>query len=280
MKWPARGATVRLAAKHTEKIRKAFKDSLDAEAIVKSWNETHIHDASTTPELARDWAKVHVVFKKKPLEDALRFLYADGYVLGETASEVMLASLIVKKAAGTEATVGVGNVNWDTWKPGNRAAAALLEPKNGLKTLLDGKNILVNGITDTKLNTIGSVLAQSLSDGSTVQKTASLINDVIDDPERAAMIARTEISRAVNIASNDLYASSGVEQVDWLVAEGCQDCQDNADASPIDIGSEFPSGDTEPPAHPNCMCTIAPAAVDNSAYQDSTNSDQTDNTEE
>jgi hypothetical protein len=46
--------------------------------------------------------------------------------------------------------------------------------------------------------------------------------------------------------------------VEWLVAEGCDLCEENADASPIGIDEEFPSGDTEPPAHPNCMCALAP----------------------
>jgi len=69
------------------------------------------------------------------------------------------------------------------------------------------------------------------------------------------------MSRAVSAASRELYADSGVEQVEWLVAEGCDDCQENADASPIGIDDTFPSGDTEPPAHPNCMCSLAPYVV-------------------
>jgi len=276
MDWPAYGTTVRLAAKHAEKIRKAFQDSLDAGDIVRAWNETHIHDATTTPQLARDWAKVHILFKKKPLEDALRFLYSDGYVLGRTAGEYMVKEFVSNKAASADVSV----VNWDTWKPGNQAASALLEPKGSLKTLLDNRNIMVQGISDTKLNTIGSILSQSLNDGLSTSETASLISGVIDDPERADIIAKTEMSRAVSVSSREMYQDSGVTQVEWLVAEGCPDCQDNADASPIDIGTEFPSGDTEPPAHPNCMCSLAPAEIDNSAYEDSTNSDQSDITGE
>lgn len=274
MKWPAHGTAVRLASKHTEKIRNAFKDSLDADSIVQSWNETHVHGAKITPQLARDWANVNIHFKNKPLEDALRFLYADGYVLGNTAGRYMLEKFISNKAAVAD----VYTVNWDTWKPGNQAASALLEPKESLKTLLDNRSIIVKGISDTKLNTIGSILSQSLNDGLTVNETAKLLSSVIEDPDRAALIAQTEMSRAVSVASRELYQDSGVTQVDWLVAEGCSDCQDNADASPIDIGTEFPSGDTEPPAHPNCMCSLAPAEVDNSAYADI--QDQIDNTEE
>ena len=68
----------------------------------------------------------------------------------------------------------------------------------------------------------------------------------------------SDLSRAVSVASRDLYEESNVEQVEWLVAEGCDICQENADASPIGIDETFPSGDSEPPAHPNCMCALAP----------------------
>ena len=67
-----------------------------------------------------------------------------------------------------------------------------------------------------------------------------------------------------DVCSSDLFPShdSGVELVEWLVADPCDDCQENADASPIGIDEVFPSGDTEPPAHPNCVCDLAPYVVD------------------
>jgi hypothetical protein len=61
-------------------------------------------------------------------------------------------------------------------------------------------------------------------------------------------------------ASRDLYAESGVEQVQWLVADPCDECQENLDQSPIGIDEEWINGD--PPVHPNCMCDIAPYVVD------------------
>ena len=70
------------------------------------------------------------------------------------------------------------------------------------------------------------------------------------------------MSRATAVASRELYQDSGVELVEWLVAEPCDICQENADVSPIRIDETFPSGDTEPPAHPNCVCDIAPYVVD------------------
>jgi hypothetical protein len=88
------------------------------------------------------------------------------------------------------------------------------------------------------------------------------VDDLLFDSERALTIAQTEMTRAVTAASRELYEESGVELVEWLVAEPCDACQANADASPIRIDSVFPSGDTEPPAHPNCVCDLAPYVVD------------------
>lgn len=85
---------------------------------------------------------------------------------------------------------------------------------------------------------------------------------MMSDSERALMIAQTEMSRAVSVANREMYQDSGVELVEWLVADPCDECQENADVSPIGIDETFPSGDTEPPAHPNCVCDLAPYMVD------------------
>jgi len=266
MRWPAHGTATRLAAKHATKIRKAFKSALDGEEIAASFAQTHPAGGSVSPSLARDWAQIHINAAKKPLIEALTPLYADGYVLGETAATYVYAHLIgFKKSPTAQQMARASVIDWQTWTPGNKAAAALLSPKNGLQSLLDNRAITIDGIINTKLDRIGTILSQALEVGVAPNQVAILVDQVIDDPERAMIIAQTEMSRAVSVASRELYQDSNVEQVEWLVAEGCDDCQENADASPIGIDEEFPSGDTEPPAHPNCMCSLAPyIVVDNS----------------
>ena len=256
MQWPAHGATVRIAAKHADRIRKGFQKAFNADDIVERWFHSHIGSESTTTQQARDWARTSITPDKKYLLDALKPLYADGWVLGTVSGQYMLR--------GIEKAPSVGVVNWDTWTPGNQAASALIKPKGGLQNLLDRRNIVLDGITDTKLNRIGTVLGQALAVGITPKDVAVMVDQVINDPQQALVIAQTEMSRAVSVASRDLYETSGVEQVEWLVAIGCEDCQENADASPIGIDEVFPSGDTEPPAHPNCMCALAPYMVDTS----------------
>ena len=205
--------------------------------------------------MARDWALAHAVVNQKPLQYALSRIYADGYTLGVKVAKTRLTGL--KKG------VTAGVVDWATWKPGLPSAAALVKPMGGLKELLDSQKITVaNEITRTKLDRIGTALSTSLSRGDTAKETAKAIDAIIADPQHALVIARTEMARAMSVASREQYQNAGVEQVEWLVAEGCADCQENADASPIPLGDEFPTGDTEPPAHPNCMCAIAPVFDD------------------
>ena len=248
------GAVIRLASKHADQIQRAFKKAIDTDAIVASWFESYLGATSVTPAQARDWVQIHAHPDKKVLVESLTPIYADGYVLGQTAAKVRIKTQLEKAVTAPK----VGVVDWETWKPGNQAAAALIRPKAGLQGLLDRRQITIDGVTSTKLNRIGTVLADALERGVSPREVSILVDQVVNDPEQAFVIAQTEMSRAVSIASRELYQDSNVEQVEWLVAEGCDDCQENADASPIGINDTFPSGDTEPPAHPNCMCALAP----------------------
>ena len=261
------GALVRLAARNANKVRKAFKSVLHGDEIARAWAETHPAGGSISPQMARDWAHVHITASTKPMQNALARIYAEGYTLGNTAAKQSLARLQgLNKADNTAPQVGI--VDWSTWKPGNQAAGALVKPRGGLESLLATRKVTIaDEVVYTKLDRIGTALGKALDKGFTVQKTAQMIDAVINDPQHALVIAQTEMSRAVNIATRDRYETAGVEQVEWLVAEGCDDCKENADASPINIGDTFPSGDSEPPAHPNCMCTLA-AYFDTTTAQD------------
>lgn len=265
--WPAWKVTMVLSVKNAGKVRRAFKDVLHGDEIARQWAGTHPAGGSISPQMARDWARTQISVTKKPLQNALARIYAEGYVTGEFAAETMLARLVGLRKAPT---INAGAVDWSTWKPGNRAAAALVKPKGGLRSLLDRDRIVVaDVIVDSKLDRIGTALAKGLEAGWPSSKVAQMIDTIIDDPQHALVISQTEMSRAVSVATRDRYESAGVEQVEWLVAEGCELCQENADASPINIGDTFPSGDSEPPAHPNCMCALA-------AYYDPDSSDSSD----
>jgi hypothetical protein len=70
------------------------------------------------------------------------------------------------------------------------------------------------------------------------------------------MIARTETANAMGDGNYATMQENDVQQVDWVTAgdNPCPICQENEDASPINVGDSFPSGDDHEPAHPNCEC--------------------------
>jgi hypothetical protein len=42
----------------------------------------------------------------------------------------------------------------------------------------------------------------------------------------------------------------------WADVSSCNACKANMDAGPVEVGTAFPSGDYEPPAHDHCGCLL------------------------
>ena len=261
----------RLAVRHVRSIRSGINALISVEQILDAWFATQdpidSSDGNTprtiSTQMARDWTRVHAQIQDtEVLYAALGRLYADAWILGEDITDYELArALGLRKAAPNKKQLQRAlGINWASWKPGNRAAARLVAPPNGLRRLLAARKLKLEGITRTTLDRIGTSLADGLKQGLSRRAMAKEINSILNDPERSLMIAGTESANAVVQASKDLYRDSGVEMVEWLVADPCEDCQENYDQSPIPIGEDWRNGD--PPVHPNCMCDIAPYVVD------------------
>jgi hypothetical protein len=83
-------------------------------------------------------------------------------------------------------------------------------------------------------------------------------NADVFSPDRAAMIARTEISRAQVHANLGAWKKTGlVSKVKWLAVgpDPCPACEGNS-GEIRDIGAKFSSGATMPLEHPNCYCIL------------------------
>jgi len=254
------GAKVRLAARRASLIRQALRQSVNISQVQEDWASAQPNAESMTTEQARQWARTNVRLDSEPLMTAFRTLYLESYLLGEDIAMNSIAKAKINKAPTKQQLQRAVGINWDNWKAGNRAAALLVNKPRGLSTLLDNRGVTIQGINRTTLDRIGTRLANALAQG--LPPSEVDLSDFFDDSERALAIAQTEMSRAVATASRQLYEESGVELVEWIVADPCDLCQENADVSPIRIDDTFPSGDTEPPAHPNCVCDISPYVVD------------------
>ncbi len=82
---------------------------------------------------------------------------------------------------------------------------------------------------------------------------------------RAARIARTEISNAFNFGQLDSLGQAvqegwlpGIPEKSWMAggANPCEICLDNESVGPIALPDIFPSGDAHPTAHPQCECAV------------------------
>ena len=87
--------------------------------------------------------------------------------------------------------------------------------------------------------------------------------------QRAETIARTETAFADSRGNMIAYKESGVVSgKEWIMGSEHDiddECDDNEAAGVIGLDDEFPSGDTEAPAHPNCVCDVLPVLAEQEA---------------
>lgn len=115
-----------------------------------------------------------------------------------------------------------------------------------------------NSIYDRARQIIARNLEEEVLDpDKIVQDIAEAIEDETDF--RSERIMRTEISYSFNkSAVEDFKASGFVEEMRWILGdEACPECKQNGDEV-VEVGGVFPSGDSEPPVHPNCECDLIP----------------------
>jgi SPP1 gp7 family putative phage head morphogenesis protein len=124
-------------------------------------------------------------------------------------------------------------------------------------------------ITDSTRDGLRQYVTDAIEQGWSNDRLASEVRDSYAfSSERAMVIARTETNMASNQGALNGYKASGVvDGKQWLTAEDDQvseECEENGNAGPnqdgvlLDFDEEYPSGDSAPPAHPNCRCVLAP----------------------
>ena len=211
-----------------------------------------------TPAAAAATQAVSANVKVNPAQaqQILRYLYGDSYLAGAHAAGVQLG----RGAAVLPSLKDyIGKVDWEAWEPGDAVAGGFVAD-GGLADLLDAQGIgdiksLIGDIFDNALNRLGNTLADCITEGLGVDKTAAAIADQVDS--NAYMIANTETARATSAATMDTYTENDVEQFNWLAEDdACPSCRDNADDGPYDVG-----GDPTQPEHPNCRCCYLPVIM-------------------
>lgn len=255
-------AKVRLAAKHADSISRAIRASVDVDKAVLAWLDSKPSEGISVDDI-RAWADGNIFTDGDPLRNAIGKLYAEAWILGEDISDTAVLAVSNKPLMSLMATkAAVGNANWSDWKAGHRPASLLLKPPDAFAKLMASRKVDIQGINRTTTDRIGTILGGAVGKGLSPYVIAKDIRSLLRDPERALMIAQTEMSRAVSVSTRNNYERLEVEKVEWFVSDPCLICKGNQSAGAIAITATFPSGHTEPPAHPYCKCTLAPASSD------------------
>lgn len=109
-------------------------------------------------------------------------------------------------------------------------------------------------VTDTLRKDIAQSVKTSLAMGENIQSAIERVQKTVADPRRAERIARTESVNAYQGGLREFALESNAVGKEWQDSGATDECADNTAAGPIAIDEDFPSGDSEPTAHPNCRC--------------------------
>lgn len=120
----------------------------------------------------------------------------------------------------------------------------------------------ITGINKTIWNQLKMVIFEGVDNGETIDQITDRIRDTYKvAKKRAKLIARTEVTQAMNEAALLEYKDNGVKQVKWLAAMDERTRATHKDNHGVvrDSGTPFPSGEVYPGQHsPNCRCTLSP----------------------
>jgi SPP1 gp7 family putative phage head morphogenesis protein len=142
----------------------------------------------------------------------------------------------------------------------------------GMRALPDGELIENPSarwrIDESTREMLRELVVNALTDGWSADTLADEITAAeAFSPERAEMIARTEIANADMQGTMTGYRTSGlVAGKRWLTSHDdkvSDECAESEDAGIITLDDVFPPNDVDaPPNHPNCRCTVLPVLTD------------------
>lgn len=131
--------------------------------------------------------------------------------------------------------------------------------KKAAEYAVDKAASLIKGIDQTTEDLIADAVASGFEDQLGVDGVARLIREAVDDMTafRSRMIASTEMNDAMSQATMDKMGDLNIQYKIWILsADACPICEANAEQGAIPIDEDFESGDSQPPAHPNCRCAV------------------------
>jgi hypothetical protein len=247
----------RIAAKNAVKIRAALRQVTDFKRVFDKYQETQPQPTDNVAQdrtRARSWLILNVYLNDEPLRQTVMRAWAEAYVLGQAAAGEWIAKTEAANKAADD-----GYIDWANWKPGDRATALLLRPTGGFSKYLETVNAdsYFKKFNKETIENLGTALSDSIAAGLDAEHAATMIARHVASPSRALTIAITEQNRAMSFGTIQRYKEAELEKMEWHVSDPCDKCAKNANVQVI-IGQAFPTGNTQPPAHPHCRCVLLP----------------------
>jgi len=247
----------RIAAKNAVKIRAALRQVTDFKRVFNKYQETQPQPTDNTAQdrtRARSWLILNVYMNDEPLRQTVMRAWAEAYVLGQAAAGEWIAKTEKANKAADD-----GYIDWDNWKPGDQATALLLRPTGGFSQYLNAVDAdsYFKKFNKETVENLGTALSDSIAAGLDAEHAAVMIGRHVASPSRALTIAITEQNRAMSFGSIQRYKEAELEKMEWHVSDPCDKCAKNSGVEVV-IGQAFPSGNTQPPAHPHCRCVLLP----------------------
>ncbi len=154
------------------------------------------------------------------------------------------------EAAFADASLAGLPVDWDLENP-------------FVQDVLDALADEVKGVAETTKDEIRALVGRQAAEGWTLDELADALEQsgITRSASRAAIIARTETTRAYSLGSIAAFQVSGVvDRLEWLTAQDEKTCPECSalDGRVTDMGKAFDGGVMFPPAHPNCRCALLP----------------------
>lgn len=178
------------------------------------------------------------------------------------------------KAAGDEGVdVGVGQVQMTDAKRAQTAAEGNAQEYadersaqlGGMKRTADGGLVEDQDarwpLTDVMRRDLEASVAQAVEEGWTAEQLAAVVEaSYALSPERATIIANTELTNAQSGGTYSLWRQSGVVTlVQWVTSDEHtldDECDDYEAQGVVPLGHEFAEGLFSPRAHPFCRCSL------------------------
>jgi hypothetical protein len=240
---------------YAAEVREAVAGAVDAEKLAEAWRALHPKDVTKaiTPVLSAFLGRASQAIQNA-LRGVLTRLATEAWVLGNRSALAAVDSL--------------ADVDWGGWTPGDYAAAEQIAGP-GLRQLLGEQHIRIKSIADSRLEELSQVLEDTLRSNEitreptgplppflSVGDLASRLKGVLDNPDRAELVAQAEIARAQASAARQVYAETGRTEVEVSTAEDDKVCP-VCDAAEK-LGAHPLGAPPLVPLHPRCRCAELP----------------------